>query len=375
MWAFLGDGETDEPESLGAISLAGREKLDNLIFVVNCNLQRLDGPVRGNGKIIQELETVFRGAGWNVIKVIWGSALGPAARGRPRRACSCARMDEAVDGEYQIYKARDGAYVREHFFGALPRAARDGRATGPTTRSGRSTAAATTREGLRRLRRGGRARPGQPDGDPRQDDQGLRDGRGRRGPEHHPPAEEDERGARCSPFRDRFGLPLTDEQVARGARSTSRADDSPEMQLPAASAARRSAAACRSAARDAPSRSRCPPLDGVRGPAQGHRRARDLDDDGVRPDPHHARARQADRHAHRADRARRVAHVRHGGDVPPARDLQPGRPALPARGRRAAHVLQGGQEGPDPPGGHQRGRRVLLLDRRGARRTPTTASR
>ena len=119
VWAFLGDGETDEPESLGAISLAGRERLDNLVFVINCNLQRLDGPVRGNGKIIQELDTVFRGAGWNVIKVIWGSRWDPLLAedhdGRLR-----ARMDEAVDGEYQTYKSRSGAYVREHFFGADP---------------------------------------------------------------------------------------------------------------------------------------------------------------------------------------------------------------------------------------------------------------
>jgi pyruvate dehydrogenase E1 component len=119
VWAFLGDGETDEPESLGAISLAGREKLDNLIFVVNCNLQRLDGPVRGNGKIIQELESHFRGAGWNVIKVIWGSRWDPLLAadhsGILRR-----RFLECVDGEYQTYKSRSGAYVREHFFGAYP---------------------------------------------------------------------------------------------------------------------------------------------------------------------------------------------------------------------------------------------------------------
>ena len=120
MWAFLGDGEIDEPESLGAISLAGREKLDNLVFVVNCNLQRLDGPVRGNGKIIQELEAVFRGAGWNVIKVIWGVGVGPAASPRTPPACCCQRMEECVDGEYQDFKSKDGAYVRKHFFGKYP---------------------------------------------------------------------------------------------------------------------------------------------------------------------------------------------------------------------------------------------------------------
>ena len=119
VWAFLGDGETDEPESLGAISLAGREKLDNLIFVVNCNLQRLDGPVRGNGKIIQELEGVFRGAGWNVIKVVWGRHW-DRLFAKDKDGLLQRRMQEVVDGEYQTYKARDGAYVREHFFGKYP---------------------------------------------------------------------------------------------------------------------------------------------------------------------------------------------------------------------------------------------------------------
>ncbi len=117
VWCFMGDGESDEPESLGAIALAGREKLDNLIFVVNCNLQRLDGPVRGNAKIIQELEGVFRGAGWNVIKVVWGSYWDPLLA-RDHKGLLRRRMEEALDGDYQKYKARDGAYVREHFFGA-----------------------------------------------------------------------------------------------------------------------------------------------------------------------------------------------------------------------------------------------------------------
>ncbi|MHB8167277.1 MAG: pyruvate dehydrogenase (acetyl-transferring), homodimeric type [Sulfuricella sp.] len=119
VWAFLGDGETDEPESMGAISLASREKLDNLVFVINCNLQRLDGPVRGNGKIIQELEADFRGAGWNVIKVVWGrhwdSLLAMDKKGLLKK-----RMEECVDGDYQNYKSKDGAYVRQHFFGKYP---------------------------------------------------------------------------------------------------------------------------------------------------------------------------------------------------------------------------------------------------------------
>ena len=116
VWAFLGDGECDEPESLGALGLAGREKLDNLIFVVNCNLQRLDGPVRGNGKIIQELEGAFRGAGWNVLKVIWGRRWDPILANDTQGLLQ-QRMDEVVDGEYQNYKAKGGAYTRKHFFG------------------------------------------------------------------------------------------------------------------------------------------------------------------------------------------------------------------------------------------------------------------
>jgi pyruvate dehydrogenase E1 component len=119
VWAFAGDGEMDEPESLGAITLASRENLDNLVFVINCNLQRLDGPVRGNGKIIQELEAAFRGAGWNVIKVIWGSYWDPLLA-KDTKGLLQQRMMECVDGEYQTFKARDGAYVREHFFGKYP---------------------------------------------------------------------------------------------------------------------------------------------------------------------------------------------------------------------------------------------------------------
>ena len=122
VWAFCGDGEMDEPESLGAISLAGREKLDNLIFVINCNLQRLDGPVRGNGKIVQELEADFRGAGWNVIKCLWGSSwdqlLARDSSGKLRQL-----MEECVDGEYQDFKSKNGAYIREKFFGRYPETA------------------------------------------------------------------------------------------------------------------------------------------------------------------------------------------------------------------------------------------------------------
>ncbi len=119
VWSFVGDGEVDEPETLGAITLASREKLDNLTWVVNCNLQRLDGPVRGNGKIVQELEAIFRGAGWNVVKVLWGRYWDPLLA-KDTDGLLQKRMMEAVDGDYQNYKSRDGAYVREHFFGKYP---------------------------------------------------------------------------------------------------------------------------------------------------------------------------------------------------------------------------------------------------------------
>jgi pyruvate dehydrogenase E1 component len=122
VWCFLGDGEMDEPESMGALTMPVREKLDNLVFVINCNLQRLDGPVRGNGKIIQELESAFLGAGWNVVKVVWGHRWDPLLA-RDTSGLLRKRMDEAVDGEYQNFKAKGGAYTREHFFGKYPETA------------------------------------------------------------------------------------------------------------------------------------------------------------------------------------------------------------------------------------------------------------
>jgi pyruvate dehydrogenase E1 component len=140
VWAFLGDGECDEPESLGALSIASREKLDNLIFVVNCNLQRLDGPVRGNFKIIQELEAVFRGAGWNVIKVVWGSDWDPLIEA-DHSGLLVKRMGEVVDGEYQKYVVEQGSYTREHFFGKYPETAK--------------LAEGLTDDQIRKLRRGG----------------------------------------------------------------------------------------------------------------------------------------------------------------------------------------------------------------------------
>ena len=172
VWAFLGDGETDEPESLGAITLASREKLDNLIFVINCNLQRLDGPVRGNGQIIQELEAIFRGAGWNVIKCIWGTEW-DALLEKDTDGLLVKRMGEIVDGEYQKYAVESGAYVRKHFWGARPAPARDGQA--PLGRAAQEAHARRprSRKGLQRLQARDRDQ-GHADAGPRPHHQGLR---------------------------------------------------------------------------------------------------------------------------------------------------------------------------------------------------------
>src|SRR5688572_31637337 len=212
IWCFLGDGETDEPESLGAISLAGREGLDNLIFVVNCNLQRLDGPVRGNGKIIQELEGNFRGAGWNVIKLVWGSYWDPLLA-RDTTGTLRKLMMETVDGEYQNCKAFGGAYTREHFFGKYEETAR--------------LVANLSDDDIRRLNRGGHdphkvyaayaaasAHKGQPTVILAKTVKGY--GMGASGeslnPTHNTKTMVDEA---VGIFRDRFQLAVTDDQVAK----------------------------------------------------------------------------------------------------------------------------------------------------------------
>jgi pyruvate dehydrogenase E1 component len=227
VWLFAGDGEMDEPESLGAISLAGREHLDNLIWVVNCNLQRLDGPVRGNGKIIQELERDFRGAGWNVIKVVWGTRWDPLLAadhdGLLRR-----RMEEAVDGDYQTYKSRNGAYVREHFFGAMPGLA--------------ERVAHMTDDEIWALNRGGldarkvyaayaeaSRHEGQPTVILAKTIKGYGMGTAGEGQNiTHQQKKMNEEALLA--FRDRFELPLTDEQV-RNYEYYRPPDDSPEMQM------------------------------------------------------------------------------------------------------------------------------------------------
>ena len=191
VWAFLGDGECDEPETLGAITLASREELDNLIFVINCNLQRLDGPVRGNGKIIQELEAIFRGAGWNVIKVIWGDDWDPLLA-KDEAACSSSGWAKSSTASIRSTSSAGRVHPRA-LLRQVSRAARAGQP--PLGREAQEAPPRRARsgEGLCRLQ-GGRRDQGPADGDPRQDDQGLRPGRSRRRPQHHPPAEEAQRG-------------------------------------------------------------------------------------------------------------------------------------------------------------------------------------
>ncbi len=212
VWAFLGDGEMDEPESMGALTMPVREGLDNLVFVINCNLQRLDGPVRGNGKIIQELEAAFLGAGWNVIKVLWGSRWDPLLA-RDTQGLLRRLMDECVDGEYQNFKAKGGAYTREHFFGKYPEL--------------RAMVANMSDEEIWRLNRGGHdarkvyaayaaamAHKGQPTVILAKTVKGFGLGKGGEGQmvahQQKKLSEEDLRA-----FRDRFHIPISDEEIAR----------------------------------------------------------------------------------------------------------------------------------------------------------------
>ena len=226
VWAFCGDGEMDEPESLGAISLAARERLDNLIFVVNCNLQRLDGPVRGNGKIIQELEAVFRGAGWNVLKVVWGSYWDPLFA-RDKQGFLLKRMEECVDGDYQSYKAKGGAYTREHFFGKYPEL--------------KAMVADMTDDDIWRLNRGGHdpikvyaayaaamRHKGQPTVILAKTVKGY--GMGNAGEGMNITHSQKKMGETAlKAFRDRFNIPISDDQIA-AAPFYKPTPDSPEMQ-------------------------------------------------------------------------------------------------------------------------------------------------
>ena len=245
VWCFLGDGEMDEPESMGALTMPVREKLDNLVFVINCNLQRLDGPVRGNGKIIQELEAAFLGAGWNVIKVIWGYRWDPLLA-RDTSGLLRKRMEEAVDGEYQNFKAKGGAYTREHFFGKYPELL--------------ELVANMSDDEIALLNRGGHdslkvwnayaaamAHKGRPTVILAKTVKGY--GMGKAGEAlnvTHQQKKMDDEALKA--FRDRFNIPISDEEIAR-LPFFRPAEDSARDAVPEERTARRSAARCRCGAR------------------------------------------------------------------------------------------------------------------------------
>ena len=298
VWAFLGDGETDEPESLGAITLASREKLDNLIFVINCNLQRLDGPVRGNGQIIQELEAIFRGAGWNVIKCIWGSDWDDLLE-KDHEGLLVKRMGEVVDGEYQKYAVETGAYMRKHFLGTHPRLL--------------EMVKHLSDEQLKKLTLGGHDPEKVYDAFKRATEtKGMptlvlantikgygvgESGEGKNITHQQKKLNEEEIKA----FRTRFGIPISDEEVAK-APFYRPAPESAEMQY---MQERRAALNG-----PVPKRQVKAPADQrrvrrrLRGIPQGHRGAQGVDDDGVRAHAVEAAARREDRQVRRADRSR-----------------------------------------------------------------------
>ena len=361
VWVFCGDGEMDEPESLGAISLAGREKLDNLIFVINCNLQRLDGPVRGNGKIVQELEADFRGAGWNVIKCLWGSGwdalLAKDNEGKLRQL-----MDECVDGEYQDFKSKDGAYIRKNFFGRYPETA--------------AMVEDWTDAEIWALTRGGHDpvkvyaaykaavdHKGQPTVILAKTVKGYGMGSAGEGQMIAHQAKKLGHEALKS-FRDRFKIPVSDTDL----------DTVPFLRFPEGSKEmnylreRRAALGGYLPARRRKSESLVvPPLSSFRRAPESDRGGpRDLDHDGLCPDSDRAPARQESRAPHVVpivpDESRTFGMeglFRQVGIFSQVGQLY--RPA----GRRSAHVLPRGSERPDPSGGHQRAGRDGLVHRRG----------
>ena len=322
VWAFLGDGETDEPEALGALHVAANEGLDNLTFVVNCNLQRLDGPVRGNGKIIQELEAVFRGSGWNVIKVIWGREWDPLLAVDDEGAL-VARMGEALDGDFQKYSVETGAYIREHFFGADPRLL--------------AMVEHLSDDDIVRLRRGGHdytkvyaayraatAHTGQPTVILAKTVKGwtLGPGMEARNITHQAKKLSE---AELKVFRDRLELPIPDSKI-KDAPYFHPGPDAPEIRyLHERRAALGGPAPRRTVVRKAielPGDGGLPGVHGRLGDAGS------VDDDGLRQAAPQPDARQGARPAGGAHRARRGTHVRHGGALQGGRHLRAARPAL-----------------------------------------------
>ena len=363
VWAFMGDGEMAEPESLGAIRIAAREELDNLTWVINCNLQQLDGPVTGNGKIIQELEANFRGAGWNVIKVIWGREW-DALLAKDVDGVLVNRMNTTPDGQFQTYSTEDGGFVRNDFFGSdprlrsmvehmsdsqiekLPRGGHDYRKVyaafdAATKHVGQPTVilAHTIKgwtidalEGKNATHQMKKLTPDGPQEVPRPalpPDQR---------PRPRGVLREDRRGAVLPP---RQGLPR--DRVHDGAPQAARRLD------PAPRRARQLAQA--------------PGRRGLRRAQAGFGQEQDRHHDGRRPAAPRLDEEPRHRRAHRPDRARRVPHVRHGLHVPERQGLQPRRPAVRPRRPQAAALLQGVGAGPDAARGHLRGRRHGVGDR------------
>ena len=374
VWAFLGDGEMAEPESLGAIRIAAREELDNLTWVINCNLQQLDGPVTGNGKIIQELEANFRGAGWNVIKVIWGREWDELLA-RDIDGVLVNQMNKTPDGAFQNFSVEDGAYNREHFFGPdprlrrmvehmtdqqiekLPRGGHDYRKvyaafdaaskhTGqPTvilahTIKGWTIEALEGKNATHQMKKLKKARPQEVPRPALPADERPRHRRGVRRHRHR---------AVLPPGR---GLPR-DRVHARAAPPARRLD--PQAGDPGQVAD--------------------PARQGDVRRAQGRlRQEQGRHDHGDGPAAQGLDEGPQHRPADRADRAGRVPHLRHGLDVPERQGLQPGRPAVRSGRPQVVAVLQGVRAGPDAARGHLRGRRDGVRDRRRARRTAPTAS-
>ena len=377
VWAFLGDGEMGEPESLGAIGVAAREELDNLTLVINCNLQQLDGPVRGNGKIIQELESYFRGAGWNVDQGRLGPRVGRAARPRRRRRPGQPDEHARPTAQFQTYSVEDGAYIREHFFGADPRL--------------RKMVEHMSDREIEKLPRGGHdyrkvyaafdaatKHVGQPTVILAHTDQGL-DDRRPRGQERHPPDEEAERPDDLKTFRDRLYLPITDQDIDEHYEFDGSApfyhpgEDSPEIEYMLRPAPR-----ARWRRPDAPGeparRSSCP---------------------ATRCTPSSSRARGKQKIATTMALVRLLRDWMKDPEigqriVPIAPDeyrtfgmdsmflgqgLQPGGPALRVGRPQAAAGVEGVAAGPDAPRGHLRGRLRWPRRRPPGRRTPRTASR
>ena len=371
VWAFLGDGETDEPESLGNISLAAREGLDNLTFVINCNLQRLDGPVRGNGNIIQELESNFRGAGWNVIKVIWGRGW-DRLLARDTDGALVALMNNTPDGDYQTYRGEDVAFLRKNFFGRDPRVA--------------AMVADIPDDQLWALKRGGMdyrklysayrtavSHTGQPTVILAKTIKGWSLG------QHFESRNATHQMKKLSledlrTFRDRLHIPIPDSQLDKYLPPYyNPGPDDPQIQY---MMERRAALGGSMPRRQATSR----PLAQPAAEDLRHRHARlgqagGRHDDGLRPAVQGPHARPGDRLPVRPDHPRRGAHVRHGRAVPDAEDLQPEGPELPVGGPRADAVVQGGHQRPDPARGHRRGRLGGVVRGRRDRRTPPTTSR